>query len=127
MLLSLLEKGCLTVRTAGLAFLNPNRSGKSIDFCDLIVSLGYELDMVAKLGEITGESSCIRMLQKMKLDPIGRQILNERPIICSLKYPQDLLNALPLDTFGHAYAQFMKSNGLDADAREPVTIGWDLI
>ena len=85
-------------------------------------------DAVAALGEITGSVSLVRILEKMKDHPTGRQLLQDRPIISKATIPHDRLIADAPDdmndvsniTFGQAYGYFLKTNGFDPDERAAV-------
>ena len=91
-------------------------------------------DAVAVLGEITGPITLQRIHQKMIKDPIGRQILKDRPIVSKAtipEYEQLILNAPNYDdtinnhdddnlTFGQAYGSFLKIHGFDPDERDDV-------
>ena len=91
-------------------------------------------DAVAVLGEITGPITLQRIHQKMITDPIGRQILKDRPIVSKAtipEYEQLILNAPNYNdtinnhdddnlTFGQAYGSFLKIHGFDPDERDDV-------
>jgi ubiquinone biosynthesis protein COQ4 len=93
-------------------------------------------DAVAVLGEITGPITLQRIHQKMINDPIGRQILKDRPIVSKAtipEYEQLILNAPNYNdtinhdddnddnlTFGQAYGSFLKIHGFDPDERDEV-------
>jgi ubiquinone biosynthesis protein COQ4 len=100
---SILQRFYLTIKSAGTALVDP-----------------YRGDMVATLGEVSGEVACIQIRERMKVHPIGRKILQERPTIDSQKLPLEVLLKLPVSTLGHQYALFMKNNGITADTRAPV-------
>lgn len=94
------QKGLLAVSSAVTSLIDP-----------------YRGDMVAALGETTSYKVLRKLQLSMLNDPVGRQILEEKPIVdsetCVIK---DLL-LLPKNTFGYAYANFMDSNGLSSDTR----------
>ena len=74
-------------------------------------------DMVAALGETTGPLALIYMRSIMRSSSEGRRILEERPSI-NMRHISSLnLGALPAETFGHAYWQFMQVHGYDPDER----------
>ncbi|OEU18759.1 coenzyme q biosynthesis protein [Fragilariopsis cylindrus CCMP1102] len=91
-------------------------------------------DAVAVLGEITGPITLQRIHQKMITDPIGCQILKDRPIVSKAtipEYEQLILNAHNYNdtiknhdddtlTFGQAYGSFLKIHGFDPDERDDV-------
>lgn len=80
----------------------------------------YRHDMVAVLGETTGSVALPRLHRLMKKDPVGRQILEERPRINSDTVDMKYLASLPDDTFGKLYHDFMKKNKISANTRDPV-------
>jgi ubiquinone biosynthesis protein COQ4 len=67
-------------------------------------------DMVATLGEVTGTAALRYMLKQMQSDPVGRQILEERPIVSEATVDPRTLIKLPEDTMGHRYAKYMLSH-----------------
>jgi ubiquinone biosynthesis protein COQ4 len=89
-------------------------------------------DAVAVLGEITGPITLQRMHKTMINDPIGYQILKDRPIVSKStipEYEQLILNAPNYNdinddddnlTFGQAYGSFLKIHGFDPDERDEV-------
>ncbi|KYQ93334.1 coenzyme Q biosynthesis protein [Tieghemostelium lacteum] len=99
---NLFQKVLLTCGSALIGFVNPHRT-----------------DMIATLGEVTGECAVKSMKNKMMLDPIGREILKDKPRIRQSTFPQNL-HLLPKNTFGGAYYQFMNSHGYSADDRQEV-------
>ncbi|KAM9953525.1 hypothetical protein ACTFIR_008597 [Dictyostelium discoideum] len=101
---NLFQKGLLTIGSAFVAFINPGRG-----------------DMVATLGEMTGGCAIKSMKQKMMLDPIGRQLLKEKPRIKESTYPLNI-HLLPSTTFGGAYYRWMKEHGYSPDERTEVTL-----
>ncbi|KAI9225022.1 ubiquinone biosynthesis protein Coq4, partial [Blastocladiella britannica] len=101
---STLEKAFLTVACSITALANPLRG-----------------DMVAAVGETLGTPALRRMRVQMLSDPVGRQLLRDRPEITSASLPVDRLAALAPTTFGGAYYHnFMARHGYDADGRSPV-------
>lgn len=100
----------LAIHYAATAFADPTRA-----------------DAVAALGEVTGPVTLQRLRRDMAADPVGRQILKERPIVSKATIPVDRLIAeapddvtLPGITFGQAYGHFLKSHEFDPDARDQV-------
>lgn len=75
-------------------------------------------DLIAALGETTGKPAFERVLERMKRNPEGREILLERPRVISsaVSHAWDL----PPNTFGAAYAKFMGSRNFSPDDRPPV-------
>ncbi|KAK2165516.1 hypothetical protein LSH36_49g07013 [Paralvinella palmiformis] len=100
---TLLQKTLLSVGAAAMAITNPWRG-----------------DMVATLGETTGYLALIRLQQKMLADPVGAEILRERPRINTKTVDMEYLRNLPEDTFGRAYVLWLDTNRASPDERLPV-------
>jgi len=100
---STFQKGLLAAASAITAVIDP-----------------YRGDMVAVLGETTGEQTLRKLQLKMLNDPVGCAILKDKPIIDIDTCNVDDLLTLPKNTFGYAYADFMLRNGLTSDTRAPV-------
>jgi Coenzyme Q (ubiquinone) biosynthesis protein Coq4 len=77
-------------------------------------------DLVATLGEVSGDAALRNMLQRMQNDETGRQILSDRPIVSSETVDLQKLAKLDRNTFGYAYAYFMLSRGYSPDERTEV-------
>ncbi|KAH9276919.1 hypothetical protein BASA83_000431 [Batrachochytrium salamandrivorans] len=77
-------------------------------------------DMVAALGETTGELVLSRIRDKMLLDPTGRRILRERPLISSQSLDLERLRNLPANTFGRSYIAFLDKHNVTPDSRDEV-------
>lgn len=77
-------------------------------------------DMVAALGETTGLIALRRLRDQMRDDPVGREILRERPSISLQSLQPEELAKLPEGSFGRAYAAFMLHHDFSADDRSPV-------
>lgn len=58
------------------------------------------------LGETTGSIALNRIYNRMAKDPIGRQILAEKPRVNTKTINVDFLRKLPEKTFGGAYIRF---------------------
>eukprot|EP00891_Asterochloris_glomerata_P007861 jgi/Astpho2/7861/fgenesh1_pm.00117_%23_26_t len=99
--LSPLQRGAVAVFSAVGALANPARA-----------------DLIAALGETTGDSALRAMRSRMQANTTGRQILQDRPRVtnASVAHAWDM----PPGTFGHAYALFMGSRNFQADDRPPV-------
>ena len=54
----------------------------------------------------------------MAADPVGSQILKERPLISSSTLPIEQLLEFPEGTLGRVYAQFMTSHQFQSDERQ---------
>ena len=75
---------------------------------------------VGIVGETTGHVALRRMHDRMERHPIGRAVLQDRPLISSSTLPLSQLEALPANTFGAAYGAFLRKHGFDADDRSAV-------
>mmetsp|Transcript_39768 Transcript_39768/g.58502 ORF Transcript_39768/g.58502 Transcript_39768/m.58502 type:complete len:267 (-) Transcript_39768:38-838(-) len=100
---STFQKGFLAVYSALVALNDPERA-----------------DMVAVLSETTGEIALRNLRDVMKADPVGQQILLEKPILDETTVNLENLGSLPRGTFGHAYYTFMDGNGFSPEGRAPV-------
>jgi ubiquinone biosynthesis protein COQ4 len=101
--LSPLQSISLAVYSATNAFLDPERH-----------------DMVAALAEVTGSVALHTMHRDMMNDPTGRRILADRPLVNTNSIDIQVLEELPKNTFGYAYAMFLRKNGFDPDERAHV-------
>ena len=61
-----------------------------------------------------------RLREKMQADPIGQEILREKPDIKAETIHPDRLRLLPQGSFGREYAKFMDHHGYSADERSAV-------
>ncbi|KAH9500765.1 hypothetical protein Btru_076406 [Bulinus truncatus] len=77
-------------------------------------------DMLCALGETTGPPALKYIHQKMMSDPVGKQILEDKPLINTKTINIEYLGSLPHGTFGKEYWKFLKLNGFSPDARRPV-------
>ncbi|CAH1787226.1 unnamed protein product [Owenia fusiformis] len=100
---STFQKILLGVGSAGVAIVNPWRD-----------------DMIAVMGEATGELALKSLRAKMLADPVGRQILENEPRINSQTVDLDYLKTLPDGTFGREYRRFLDKYQLTPDARRHV-------
>lgn len=75
-------------------------------------------DLVAIVGETTGEGAFVGIRKRMSRSDEGRLLLKEKPRVTDddVKYAY----TLPKDTFGGAYAEFMRKRGFVADERPAV-------
>ncbi|XP_078448527.1 coenzyme Q biosynthesis Coq4 family protein / ubiquinone biosynthesis Coq4 family protein isoform X2 [Wolffia australiana] len=75
-------------------------------------------DLIAALGETTGKSAFQRVLERMKNNPEGMEVLKDRPRVTS----ESVAHAweMPEGTFGAAYAHFMGARNFSPDERPPV-------
>ncbi|KAL4219182.1 Ubiquinone biosynthesis protein [Mactra antiquata] len=100
---NLFQKVLLTAGSAGMSLFDPSRG-----------------DMIATLGDVTAESALRYMKTKMEQDPVGKQILREKPEINTRTVSIDYLGNLPSNTFGKEYWRFLSRHGFSPDARLPV-------
>lgn len=100
---SMMQKVLLTTGSALMALYNPARA-----------------DMVATLGETTGFLALKNMHKKMQADPVGQEILQERPRINSSIIDMTKLQQLPDGSFGREYARNMDTYKITADSRDEV-------
>jgi ubiquinone biosynthesis protein COQ4 len=112
------NKAAIALGASVVAFADPSRS-----------------DMVALLGEITGESALRKLHSKLRaqqrdassssspLSPLeaalrdGARILDERPRIALSKEEVDRLGLLPSASFGRAYFEYLKAHGFSPSER----------
>lgn len=67
-------------------------------------------DMIACLGETTGEKALEKILDQMRQSEEGRIILKEKPRINTKTVNLAELKQLPEVTFGYHYYKFLKDN-----------------
>ena len=99
----LVTKGFIAAFSAVKALRNPHRA-----------------DQVAALSEATGHLALHRLRRALRADPIGRALLEERPLLDNTKVASYNLGALPAGTFGHAYFRYMAAHGFDPNGRDAV-------
>jgi ubiquinone biosynthesis protein COQ4 len=105
-----------------------NRLAVAIHYATTAFSDPTRADAVAALGEITGPITLQRLALQMKRDPVGKRILEDRPIVSKATIPYDrFIREAPADnvdgknvTFGQAYGFFLKSHDFDPDERDDV-------
>lgn len=100
---NLFQKSLLTVGSAAVALLDP-----------------YRGDMIACLGEVTGELSLKYMREKMLESNEGAEILRDMPRINSQTVCFKTLSEMPEGSLGRVYADFMNANKITPDSRLPV-------
>jgi ubiquinone biosynthesis protein COQ4 len=114
--LSQTERLAITIGASAVALADPSRS-----------------DMVALLGEITGESALRRLLSRLQkqtskeltkhLTPFeasiedGAQILKDRPRISLSHEEVERLGVFPCGTFGRAYFEYLTAHGFSPAER----------
>lgn len=80
----------------------------------------HHVDLLACLGELTGEAAARTLRNRMLLSSSGRRILEERPRVSSASLDLPRLAGLPRATFGYHHFAFFDRNGLSPDSRRPV-------
>jgi len=99
--------------------LNPVQKGAVALFAALgALYRPARADLVATVGETWGLGPVLAMRDRMRDNPTGRLILQERPRITSASV--DHCWDLSPGTFGRSYADFMGTRGFQADDRPPV-------
>ncbi|TGO24285.1 hypothetical protein BPAE_0107g00320 [Botrytis paeoniae] len=102
--LTSIERGGLAVGSAVMAFFNP-----------------YRADLIAACGEATATPYFIyRLRDAMLSSPTGRRILRDRPRISSKTLSMTRLRALPPNTVGRCYAEWLDREGVSPDTRDSV-------
>jgi len=98
-----LQKTVLGIGAAAIATCNPLRA-----------------DMVNALNETTGTKAAKYLLEKMKEDSIGRQILEEKPRLTSESLTVPELEKMEDNTLGKCYYLWLKKNEVTPDTRQIV-------
>ncbi|KAI5955674.1 COQ4 [Candida jiufengensis] len=99
-----LEKAMMFVGSSIGSFYHPERN-----------------EFIVALGESSAIEPVLKSLQKTMLsDPIGRQILRERPRITSTSLDLDYLSSLPDNTIGKNYMIWLDKEGVSPDTRVEV-------
>lgn len=99
--LNAFQKTAVTAVAAMGALLRPSRA-----------------DLVAAVGETTGTLALQQMLDRMRADPVGQEILRDKPRVTDHTLSQ--CAALPVGTFGQQYHHFMAARRFEAGERPPV-------
>lgn len=105
-----------------------NRLAVAIHYATTAFSDPTRADAVAALGEITGPVTLRRLAQQMRQNPVGKRILQDRPVVSKATIPYEKFIAeAPKDhvnhpdvTFGQAYGFFLNSHEFDPDERDDV-------
>jgi ubiquinone biosynthesis protein COQ4 len=100
---SLAQRAALALGSAVVAFIDPARA-----------------DMVALLGEVTGEPALRRMRDRMAAEPEGAALLVEQPRIRLDSPALAALREAPPGSFGAAYAAYLDAHGFSPDERHEV-------
>uniref|UniRef100_A0A8C3M1Y1 Ubiquinone biosynthesis protein COQ4 homolog, mitochondrial n=1 Tax=Chrysolophus pictus TaxID=9089 RepID=A0A8C3M1Y1_CHRPC len=79
----------------------------------------YRHDMVAVLGETTGCLALPTLRDRMRNDPEGYRILQERPRIRLSTLDMARLRGLPDGALGREYIRFLEDNKVSPDTRMP--------
>ncbi|XP_004530790.1 ubiquinone biosynthesis protein COQ4 homolog, mitochondrial [Ceratitis capitata] len=77
-------------------------------------------DMIAALGETTGEATLQNILQTMQASEEGQRILTQKPRINTQTVNLKRLRSLAENTLGHVYVQFLDDNKVTPDSRMEV-------
>ncbi|KAH8786479.1 ubiquinone biosynthesis protein coq4, mitochondrial [Hyaloscypha sp. PMI_1271] len=102
--LTRIEKAGLALGSAVMSLMDPHRG-----------------DLIAALGEATATPYFIyRLRDAMLSDPTGRRILRDRPRISSKTLSMEYLRALPKNTVGRTYADWLDREGVSPDTRSEV-------
>ena len=96
------QKGLLGVLASWGAFRDPRRA-----------------DLVAIVGETTGNMALSMILERMRRSESGRKVLDMKPRVTD-RDTLETLRHMPASTFGGAYYSFMKNRGFHADERPAV-------
>ncbi|KAF7270633.1 coenzyme Q4 [Rhynchophorus ferrugineus] len=97
------QKSLLMVGSAAISLFNPFRA-----------------DMIACLGETTGDQALKYMKSCMEQSGEGSQILREQPRINTRTVHLEHLKHLPEDTLGYMYYRFLEKNQVTPDSRDAV-------
>lgn len=102
--LNLFQRCFLTIGSGIAAAINPRRA-----------------DLIATFGEMSVQPYFIYKLRDQMLrDTTGRRILRDRPRITSKSLDLEKLRALPSNTVGNVYCQWLDKEGVSPDTRLPV-------
>lgn len=91
--LSALQRGLLAAGSAGISLGNPFRG-----------------DMIACLGETTGEQALVHCRARMLETAEGRRIIEEKPRINTATLDLGYLERLPEGSVGRTYSDFLRVN-----------------
>ncbi|GJQ71165.1 hypothetical protein Trydic_g1066 [Trypoxylus dichotomus] len=83
-------------------------------------------EMIACMGEATGDEAMKYMLNLMENSPEGSEILRKRPRINSNTVNLENLKTYPEGTLGKIYTDFLKTNKVTPDSRSPVNFVEDI-
>lgn len=74
-------------------------------------------DMIACLGEVSGQKALSNIYDKMRNCSEGNAVLKDRPRINSKTVDLKALKNLPANTFGRIYYKFLEDNKVTPDSR----------
>lgn len=77
-------------------------------------------DMIAALGETTGEATLRNILQTMEITAEGKRILKQKPRINTHTVDMAHLRSLGENTLGRIYMKFLDDNNVTPDSRMEV-------
>ncbi|KAI4471312.1 ubiquinone biosynthesis protein [Holotrichia oblita] len=107
--ISLFQRVFLGIGSAAICIMDPTRP-----------------EMIACMGEATGDMAMKYMLRQMENSPEGSEILKKRPRINSKTVDLEKLKTYPEGTLGKIYTDFLKINGVTPDSRSPVSFVEDI-
>ena len=77
-------------------------------------------DLIAGLGDITGENQLKKMHHILNRTKLGQSLLKDKPLITEESLDVNKLRLLPNNTLGNSYIMFMDKHGFSADERSKV-------
>jgi ubiquinone biosynthesis protein COQ4 len=101
--LSVVQQAFLTTYFSLGAMFNPTRG-----------------DLVAGLGDVTSVNVIRRLHEHMVSDPVGKELLERKPLITVKSLDLPKLRILPAGTMGREYVRYMDTHGFSADERNIV-------
>ena len=76
--------------------------------------------LVGVVGETTGGAALHRLHRRMERHPVGRTVLQDRPLITSETLHAETLRAMPAGSLGAEYGAFLARHSFDPDERTAV-------
>jgi ubiquinone biosynthesis protein COQ4 len=77
-------------------------------------------ELVAGLGDATGELQVRHIKNRLMMTPQGRKLLREKPLVTEAGLDFNSLKDLPKGSLGREYFDYMSSHGFHADERSVV-------
>ncbi|MES1916672.1 MAG: hypothetical protein MHM6MM_008469 [Cercozoa sp. M6MM] len=77
-------------------------------------------DMIAALGETTGECQLQTLRDRMAATADGRKLLRDKPRINTRTLDLESMRHLPENSLGRRFVEFFETEGLSLDTRTPV-------